>query len=144
VFTLFNLLLVLGVVLIVAEIFVPGFVLLPIGAGLLTAAFWTYVFEWTGVVIGMAAIHSAIFFVISHRFLRKASSTSIRTNTDHMIGQHVLVTEAIYPPRVGYIKLYGDLWPAVGLNHDAIEVGEEVVIQGLSGNKVIVARPSHP
>ncbi|MES2745325.1 MAG: NfeD family protein [Bdellovibrionota bacterium] len=138
--TLFNTLLILGVVIMVAEIFVPGFVLLPIGAGIFTAAFWTYVFDSTSVIIGLATVHSAAFFLISHRYFRKTETEKIRTNTDHMIGQRVMVTEAIHPQQGGYVKLYGDLWKAMSSTGESIDVGEEVIIQSLSGNKVIVAR----
>ncbi len=124
----------------VLEIFVPGFVLLPIGVGLFTAAFWTYVTDSTAVVIALATIHSAAAFLISHKLYRNKSPAPFPTNTDHMIGQKVLVTEPIHPQLGGYVKLYGDQWKAMSDKSEAIEVGEEVIIQSLSGNKVIVTR----
>lgn len=143
-FTLFYILLLLGVVLMVAEIFVPGFVLLPIGLGLFTAAFWTYLTDSTAIVICLAALHSAIIFLISHKYFRNRPQKIHLSNVDHMIGQKVVVTEAIHPQSGGYIKLYGDTWKAMSTHGEAIEVGEEVLIQSLSGNKVLVTRvPSH-
>lgn len=139
-FTLFNTLLIIGVLLMVAEIFVPGFVLLPIGLGILTAAFWTYVTDSTTLVIVLAAVHSAIVFLICHRYFRNKPQESLRTNVDHMIGQKVIVTEAIHPQQGGYVKLYGDSWKAHMSDDSVAEVGEEVIIQSLSGNKVFVTR----
>lgn len=143
-FTFFEILLFLGVVLIVAEIFVPGFVLLPIGLGIFTAAFWTYLTDSTAIVVGLAAVHSAVIFLVSHKYFRNRPQTAHPSNVASMIGQKVLVTEAIHPQSGGYIKLYGDSWKAMSSGGEAIGVGEEVLIQSLSGNKVLVARlPSH-
>ncbi len=140
-YTLFNLLLLIGAVLMVLEIFVPGFVLLPIGLGIFTAAFWTYVTDSTTLIIGLAAVHAGIVFWISHKFYSKKSTPVYKTNTDKMIGQKVIVTEPIHPQLGGYIKLYGDFWKAMSLDNASIEAGEEVIIESLDGNKVIVRRP---
>lgn len=137
---LFNTLLILGVLLMVAEIFVPGFVLLPIGLGLFTAAFWTYVTDSTTVVIVLAAVHAALIFLVSHRFLRNKPVDGVKTNVDHMIGQKVIVSEAIHAQQGGYVKLYGDTWKAHTTDGSSAEVGDEVIIRSLSGNKVFVSK----
>ncbi len=140
-YTLFNLLLLVGVVLMLLEIFVPGFVLLPIGLGIFTAAFWTYATDSVTLVIFLAAVHAAVVFGISHRYYSSKATPVYKTNVDKMIGQKVLVTEPIHPQLGGYIKLYGDFWKAHSANNENIEAGEEVIIESLDGNKVVVRRP---
>ncbi|RYZ60379.1 MAG: NfeD family protein [Proteobacteria bacterium] len=130
----------IGALLIVAEIFVPGFVLFPIGVGILTSVVWTFVFDSWVIVLPLMTVHAVVSFLLFQKFYKHSETPAYKSNTDSMIGQKVLVTETIEPKLGGYVKLYGDLWKAISKNEERIMVGEEVVILNLDGNKVIVSR----
>jgi membrane protein implicated in regulation of membrane protease activity len=126
--------LLIGVVLCVAEIFVPGFVALPVGVGFLAAGIAAYFTDSLPLQLGVLAILQVMTLVFAKSFFK--DGRLVRSNADGMAGQQCEVIEDIRPNKPGYVKLYGDRWQAVATL--PISAGTQVLIIGLDGNKVRV------
>lgn len=64
----------------------------------------------------------------------------IRTNADKVIGEIAIVTKEISPNDFGEVKIDGRLWRAASNTNLKFEVGEKVVVEAISGAKVIVTK----
>ena len=134
-----QLLTVIGVILIVAEIAVPGFIMLPIGLGfLLTAGVAAFTSSWIVLLACLAAFEIAIYFLFSKQLRRFHSRTKAYTNAEGMVGNECIVSEAIPKGGHGYVKLYGDTWQARTESGSPMEVGTRAIITRIDGNKVCV------
>lgn len=130
----------LGIVLIILEVVVPGFVMLPIGVGfLITSAFVGLIPSVGGqlLLLFLSIILTFIFFSKVIKFkLQKARHLS---NAESLVGQMGIVEEEINAnSRKGYVKIYGDSWKAIAVDGSVINVGSRVVVEKLDGNKIIV------
>ncbi len=139
---------VLGLILIVAEVFTPGFVLLWFGIGALAAAF-------AGLVgIDSLAIQFAIFAVVSivltaasrtifvNYFSREKTGDSLRTGADALPGKiGTVVSSSRGALNEGAVKVFGSTWtayPAEG--EEPLEAGERVRVERMEGASLYVRR----
>lgn len=143
---------VFGVILIIAEIFTPGFVLLWFGIGALIAALADFV------GIHSLGLQFLIFAVVSIS-LTAASRTIFvnyfsreKTGSDLKTGVHAL------PGKVGYVvsssrgalnegavKVFGSVWtayPAEG--EEPLEAGDRVEVERVQGASIYVRRFHEP
>lgn len=129
-----------GLLLVVLEIFVSGFIILPVGLGFILAGFFSPLFDsWTGQLISLAANIIVIVLLFELIIKPKLQTKKVATNADSMLGKEVTVTEAIDPrTEQGYVKLYGDQWKALSVDQTRLEVGQKARIEKVDGNKVIV------
>ncbi len=131
----------IGVVLIISEIFVPGFVMLPAGIGFLLAAIvGAFTNQWIPLLAALAASELVVFWFFKNVLKSYHGKTKAYTNAEGMIGAECRVTEAIVSGGTGYVKLYGDLWMAKSTTGEALEKDLRVVIVKTEGNKVYVER----
>ncbi len=129
----------LGVLLMVAEMFVSGFVLLPIGvAFLLTALASLKVQDWPVLLAILGGFQVAMFWLFQKVLKKYHSKTRAYTGAEGMIGAECVVTEPISSAQSGYVKLYGDLWQARSTGTASFKAGQRVVITKIDGNKVFV------
>jgi len=128
----------IGVMLALSEIFVSGFITLPIGLGfLLTAVFSIFIHEWS-ILLAILAVFQVVIFLVFQKYLKLyPAKTRAYTNAEGMVGAECIVTEPISPAQPGYVKLYGDLWQAKTFGR-ALAVGERATITKIEGNKVFV------
>jgi membrane protein implicated in regulation of membrane protease activity len=130
---------ILGIALLIAEIFVSGFVLLPIGvAFLLTAAASIFISSWPALVAILAVAQLLVFWVFQNHLKKYLARTRAYTNAEGMIGSECVVTETIRPDQFGQVKLYGDTWQAGTYHPEPLEKGRRVAITRIDGNKVFV------
>ena len=139
---------VLAAILIVAEIFTSGFVLLWFGIGALAAAL-------AGLVgIDSLFIQFAIFAVISigltaasrtifiNYFSREKSGQSLRSGVDALPGKiGTVVSSSAGALQEGAVKVFGSTWtayPAEG--ESALEAGERVRVESIEGSSIYVRR----
>ena len=139
---------VLGAVLIVAEIFTSGFVLLWFGIGALAAAF-------AGIIgIDSLAIQFAIFAVVSisltaasrtifvNYFSRENDGPSLRSGVDALPGKvGTVVSSSKGALHEGAVKVFGSTWtayPAPG--EPPLEAGERVSVERVEGASIYVRR----
>ncbi len=138
---------VLGVVLIIAEIFTSGFVLLWFGIGALIAA--------VGAALGFGyPLQFLIFFAVSIA-LTAASRTlfvkyfshndeegGLKTGADALPGKiGTVVTSSRGALNEGAVKVYGSVWTAYPAEGESpLEAGDRVVVESLRGASIYVRR----
>ncbi len=116
--TLASLWFVLGLLLAIAELVIPGFVIIFFGVGALVAAAVAQFTDASLLVQGYVfAGASVCALVIGRRCFRKTlhgkrGPTAADADDDGLIGATVEVTEAIEPPRTGRVSLHGTEWTA--------------------------------
>lgn len=120
---------VLGISLIVAEIFTLGFVLLWFGLGALVAAFLGYLGFGIGIQFLAFAGISTILTVLSRTILSNyyfhSDKDSIKTGIDSLPGQIGTVTGGSKGSlKAGEVKVFGSTWTAFP------EAGEEPLLEG--------------
>jgi membrane protein implicated in regulation of membrane protease activity len=134
---------VIGVLLSVAEIFIPGFIVLPIGIGFLISA--PIVFFVSSSLIQylvLAAVEFLMLFLLL-KYRPRGSRPTVYSNAEGMIGQECEVIEAVTTKKLGYVKLYGDRWQASSYNLQGFQVGEKAIIAKIVGNKVQIEKLNH-
>ena len=139
---------VLGLVLIVAEIFTSGFVLLWFGIGALAAAL-------LGIVgIDSLALQFLVFAIVSsgltaasrtifiNYFSREKSGQSLRSGVDALPGKiGTVVSSSRGALQEGAVKVFGSTWtayPAPG--EPPLEAGERVCVESIEGASIYVKR----
>jgi membrane protein implicated in regulation of membrane protease activity len=132
-----------GVILLIFEIFTPGFVTACFGIGCLVAGLASYLgFGYIVQIIIFCAVSLGLFFTI-RPFVKKhlyKTSESIKTNTDALIGLVGLVDETIDPATdSGRVIVGGDNWRAISFNNVLIEKGKKVVVKKVERTKVFVS-----
>ena len=139
---------VLGAILIVAEIFTSGFVLLWFGIGALVAAFAGLVgieslaiqFMFFAVVsISLTAASRTIFL---NYFSREKTGGSLRSGVDALPGKiGTVVSSSQGALHEGAVKVFGSTWtayPAIG--EPPLEAGERVCVESVEGASIYVRR----
>ncbi|HEY8395958.1 MAG TPA: NfeD family protein [Bacilli bacterium] len=84
----------------------------------------------------------SILFVLLTKPLAKKRmrGTYVRTNTDRLIGMVAIVTKEITPNEIGEVKVDNELWRAVNYEGLSFNVGEEVIVDAISGIKLVVSK----
>ena len=134
-----QILVVVGVLLALAEIFTPSFVALPAGLAFLMTGAVAPLIASEAVLLALLSFNLLLVFGVFKRFVwPRLQKGAPKTAADGMVGKVVTVTDTIDPAvGAGYVKLYGDSWQAV--SQEKFEKGARVVIVGMDGNKVVVA-----
>jgi membrane protein implicated in regulation of membrane protease activity len=140
--------LVLGAILIVAEIFTTGFVLLWFGIGALAAALAALIgldslvlqfLIFAGISIGLTAASRTIFV---NYFSREKSGPTLRTGVDALPGKvGTVVSSSKGALNEGAVKVFGSTWtayPAAG--EEPLEAGERVCVESVEGASIYVRR----
>ncbi len=139
---------ILGAVLIVAEIFTSGFVLLWFGIGALAAALLAIV------GVDSLALQFLVFAVISsgltaasrtifvNYFSREKSGQSLRSGVDALPGKvGTVVSSSRGSLQEGAVKVFGSTWTAYpALGEDPLEAGERVCVDRVEGASIYVKR----
>ncbi|MCA1633832.1 MAG: NfeD family protein [Acidobacteria bacterium] len=140
---------ILGVLLIIAEIFTPGFVLLWFGVGALAAALASIIGLGLGLQflvfitlsVALTALSRTIFV---NYFSKEGEPAGRKFGADSMPGQvGTVVTSSRGAMQEGAVKAFGSVWtayPAEG--EEPLEAGERVVIERLEGASIYVRRVS--
>jgi membrane protein implicated in regulation of membrane protease activity len=84
---------------------------------------------------------SVLLILITKPLAKKRMRGSyVRTNTDRLIGMVAVVTKEIFPNQIGEVRVDNQLWLAV--NHEGLNfsVGEEVLVDAISGIKLVVSK----
>ena len=141
---------ILGAILIVAEIFSSGFVLLWFGIGALAAGLADLIgihnlglqfLIFATVSIGLTAASRTIFV---NYFSREKTGDSLRTGVDALPGKiGTVVSSSKGALNEGAVKVFGSTWtayPAVG--EAPLEAGERVCVESVEGASIFVRRLS--
>jgi membrane protein implicated in regulation of membrane protease activity len=139
---------ILGAILIVAEIFTTGFVLLWFGIGALLAALASFVgidslviqfLIFAGVSIALTAASRTIFI---NYFSRDKPENALRSGVDALPGKvGTVVSSSKGALNEGAVKVFGSTWtayPAAG--EQPLEAGERVCVESVEGASIYVRR----
>jgi membrane protein implicated in regulation of membrane protease activity len=136
--------LVLGVALIVAEIFTLGFVLFWFGIGAIAAAvagmlglgFLAQFLVFAGVSIALTAMSRTIF----SRYLSHRDENQMKMGIDSLPGQIGTVTAASRGALLeGAVKVYGSTWTAFPVDGESeLREGEKVEVVSVRGSSIYV------
>ena len=133
-----------GIVLAIAEVFAPGFILICFGLGALLTSGFSYWFQ-LGLELQILTFAVATLIVFTgsrtlfHDVLWPPQGAQEHTNVEALIGRTATVIEAI-PGGMqrGLVKVAGEEWSAVTTTADPIQSGRDVTIRGVDGNKLLV------
>ena len=139
---------ILGAILIVAEMFTSGFVLLWFGIGALAAAFAGLIgidslvvqfMIFAVVSIGLTAASRTIFL---NYFSREKSGESLRSGVDSLPGKvGTVVSSSTGALHEGAVKVFGSTWTAYPAAGEApLEAGERVCVESVEGASIYVRR----
>jgi membrane protein implicated in regulation of membrane protease activity len=139
---------ILGAVLIVAEVFTSGFVLLWFGIGALAAALAGIIgidnlgiqfVIFALVSIGLTAASRTIFL---NYFSREHTGDSLRTGVDSLPGKiGTVVSSSHGAMQEGAVKVFGSTWTAYPAEGESpLEAGERVRVESIEGSSIYVRR----
>jgi membrane protein implicated in regulation of membrane protease activity len=139
---------ILGIVLIIAEVFTPGFVLLWFGIGALAAALAGLVgidslglqfLIFTIVSVSLTAASRTIFV---NYFSREKSGDSLKTGVEALPGKiGVVVSSSRGALHEGAVKVYGSTWTAYPEEgEEPLEAGDRVQVERVQGASIYVRR----
>jgi len=139
---------VLGGILLVAEIFTSGFVLLWFGIGALAACLVDLIgvhnlglqfLVFAAISIGLTAASRTIFI---NYFSREKTGESLRSGVDGLPGKiGTVVSSSKGALNEGAVKVFGSTWtayPAAG--EEPLEAGERVCVESVEGASIYVRR----
>ena len=134
-----------GVVLLIAEIFTPGFVLACFGVACLVAAvIAAFDVSLTFEVIVFCVASVVAFFAVRPLFVKRfyrSDDEAAKTNVDALVGKEGMVAERVDPSlNVGRVTLGGDNWRAVSADGVVIERGDKVEVVRVEGTKLFVKK----
>lgn len=141
---------VLGVLLIIGEVFTPGFVLLWFGVGALAAALvgavgLGYAAQFLTFIIVSIALTAASRTIFVNYFAREDDGPKLRTGVDSLPGQvGTVVGSSRGTLGEGAVRVYGSVWtayPAEG--EEPLEAGDRVMVERVQGASIYVRRVSH-
>ena len=139
---------ILGAVLIVAEIFSTGFVLLWFGIGALAAALAgllgvdSLVVQFLIFAIVSIALTAASRTIFVNYFSREKSGGDLKTGMDSLPGKvGTVVSSSRGALNEGAVKVFGSTWtayPAEG--EEPLEAGDRVEVERVQGSSIYVRR----
>lgn len=136
---------ILGIVLIIAEIFTLGFVLFWFGIGALAAAFVGFLglgIFWQFLVFALVSIALTVMSRTIFAKYLPHDEEKIKMGVDSLPGQIGTVTSASKGAlNEAAVKVYGSTWTAFPVDGDAIfEEGEKVEVVRVQGSSIYVRK----
>jgi Membrane protein implicated in regulation of membrane protease activity len=139
---------VLGAILIVAEIFTSGFVLLWFGVGAMAAAMLAIVgidslaLQFLTFAVVSSTLTAASRTIFLKYFSREKTGQSLRSGVDALPGKiGTVVSSSRGALQEGAVKVFGSTWtayPAPG--EPPLEAGERVCVESIEGASIYVKR----
>ena len=141
-------LIVVGAVLVLIEVSLGGFAgfdLVLIGSSfVLGGAIGLLLGSWVAGLL-TASVLCLLYIAVGRRWVRaRLKRPSVATNTDALIGQRGLVTQAVTAHQPGQVRVHSEVWRArpAAADAGALEPGTEVLVEGVDGVTLLVRRPS--
>ena len=138
---------ILGVALVIAEVFTPGFVLLWFGVGALAAALAAFLgaglaaqfILFIAVSSALTALSRTIFV---NYFTARDEPDGLRTGAAALPGQvGTVVGSSQGALNEGAVKVYGSVWTAYPAEGEPpLEAGDRVVVESVRGASIYVRR----
>ena len=132
-----------GIILMIGEIFTPGFLLASFGIGALGGSLSAYLGYEIALQLTVFSIATLTVFIgIRPVYLKilYSSDEQIETGVKAFIGNTYKVTEAIINvENTGRVKIGSESWRARSETDAIVEAGELVVVSSVEGSTLIVA-----
>ncbi len=131
-----------GIVLLIFEIFTPGFILACLGIGCIVTGMVSVagvgpVVQGLTFCVTTLAVFAGIRPLYLKLFSRKA--LDVRTNVDALAGRTGIVTRAIDgADGSGRAKVGGEDWRAVCPDDSHIDIGQKIEVLAVEGTKLVV------
>lgn len=137
---------ILGIIFIIIEIFDPAFFFVALGIGAIATGLLALIpFMQNNILVQIVlfAVLSFIAFLSMRKLGKKIlAHPGEETNVFALKGKIATVTNAILADSRGHVKVGGEEWVAISEDNLAIDIGEQVIIIGVDGNKLIVKKNS--
>ena len=137
---------ILGVVLIIAEIFTLGFVLLWFGIGAFVAAFAGWIglgFIWQFLIFAVISIAlTAMSRTIFAKYFAQSEEDTVKMGMDALPGQvGTVMISSTGALNEGAVKVYGSTWTAFPIESDMPLIeGEKVEVVRVQGSSIYVQK----
>lgn len=131
--------LIIGIVLVVAEVLSGAFVLVMLGAAALAAALIAALGLGLPIsLIAFAAIAGGGITLARPALVRKMHTDHVKTNVDALVGKRAVVVTEV-DAHTGQVKIDGALWSARAYDEtEVLEVGRSVTIMSIAGATALV------
>ncbi|SMB28292.1 conserved protein of unknown function [Sterolibacterium denitrificans] len=138
-----------GILLTVAELVMPGFVLIWFGLGALAVAALLALLPATGLTAQLLlwlVVSVSLLIVWFKVFRRDAHKTRIGMSEVSLVGEIGLLTRAVGPFQKGEIRLQkpmlgSDVWPCIADADVVLNTGERVKVLAVEGSLLKVGKP---
>ncbi len=130
-----------ALLMMIAEIFLPGFFLFCIGIGCIAASITAGLgFGAAGQLLVFSAFALLAFFTVRPVLMKRFwSKDHVRTNADALAGQHGRVSQDFDPGlRLGRVQVGGDDWRAECLTDAPLRIGDLIEVVRVESNTLIV------
>jgi membrane protein implicated in regulation of membrane protease activity len=137
----------LAIVLFIAEIFVPGFVLFCLGVGCVGGAIMAALGLDPAIQVSAFSVFALLAFVTLRPIMKRRmwKGPDLRTNKDALVGQRGRVTQDFEPGiRLGRVAAAGDDWRAESITDRALRIGDLVEIIRVESNTLVVKPLENP
>ncbi|HEX8160565.1 MAG TPA: NfeD family protein [Pyrinomonadaceae bacterium] len=138
---------VLGLVLMIAEIFTPGFVLLWFGIGAICAGLadvvgLSYPFQFLVFFIVSMSLTAASRTIFANYFVREKEGGGLKMGMDSLPGKvGTVVSSSNGAMNEGAVKVFGSTWTAYPAEGEPpLEAGDRVVVESIVGASIYVRR----
>ena len=132
--------LVVGVLLVAAEVLSGDFVLLMLGAAALAAAGSSALFGSLVIDVAVFAVTAVGLIVLARPVLRRrlAVTQHTKTNAEALVGNKALVMSRV-DAHSGQVKLRGEIWSARTFDEtEVLEPGRSVTVMDIAGATAVV------
>jgi len=131
-----------GIILLILEVFTPGFVVACFGIGALFASIFAYFDASISIQLLVFSVVTLVSFLglrpYALKHLYKAEG-DVKTNADSLIGMKGIVKETINSDlNKGRVAIYGDNWKARSIDHSIIKKGDSVEVVEMESTILIV------
>ena len=138
---------ILGVVLIIAEVFTPGFVLLWFGVGALAAALAAFLgagfaAQFILFILVSSALTALSRTIFVNYFTARGEPDGMKMGVASLPGQvGTVVSSSQGALKEGAVKVFGSIWTAYPAEGEPpLEAGDRVIVESLRGASIYVRR----
>jgi membrane protein implicated in regulation of membrane protease activity len=138
---------ILGVILVIAEVFTPGFVLLWFGVGALAAALASFLgaglaAQFVLFITVSSALTALSRTIFVNYFAGRGEADGLKSGAAGLPGQvGTVVGSSQGALNEGAVKVFGSVWTAYPADGEPpLEAGDRVVVESLRGASIYVRR----
>ena len=134
---------VIGVALMICEIFIPSFVIMWFGVAAIIAAIPVYLEASMNTIVLVYSVSLLLFGIFGRRlamnYFNAGEDESTKTNVETIIGSIGVVTQKVgFTGVPGRVYVNNESWAAISANGKEIENDTQVIVEKIDGAKLII------